>query len=222
MTSRSNYQVVISAPGVPDVVGLLDANPVQIQSGYGGWTVVSRQRRVGLTQWQGKDPLRMSVPVMLDGVTTQLGQELQISHLSRMALPPTSGGEPPVVKISGHGVPKPGPTDWVIENLQWGSNVIWDLVGGVWSRIRQDVIVNLLEYRGDDRATFKAINPGVILGKSTVGWPKTYTVKSGDTLKSIAAQFYGTSTKWKQIAKLNEITDPSNLKNVPILRIPAP
>lgn len=219
----SRFKVTISANGVPDVIAFMDETPVQVVSGYGGWQVVSRERRIGLTQWQGKDPLRMSVPLLFDGVRSGQGQELAISHLSRMALPPQGGGEPPVVTISGRGVPSPGPTQWVIENLQWGSNVMWDFDdSGVMSRVRQDVVVNLLEYRGDDRVAFRALQPGLKPGKSTSGWPKTYTVKSGDTLQKIAAHFYKNASKWKQIATANNIRDPKKLKVNSTIRIPAP
>lgn len=225
MPKLTPYQVTITADGVPDVVGLLDSTPVSIPSGYGGWTVINRERRVGLTQWQGKDPLRMAIPILLDGVSDQTSQEFMISHLSRMALPPKGGGEPPVVNVEGRGVPKPGPVDWVIENLQWGSNVVWDFASnGVMARLRQDVVVNLLEYRGDERATFGKLAPGNVTGKSTTGWPKTYIVKKGDTLQKIAAmkKFYGDASKWKKIADANGIRDPRNLKVGRPLRIPAP
>ena len=119
--SNERYQVTISADGIGDVTALMDADPSAIPSGYGGWIVIPRQRRVGLTVWQGKDPLRLKIPLLFDGLRDQIGQEVMISRLSRMALPPLGGGEPPQVKVDGNAIPRPGPKLWVIENLEWGA-----------------------------------------------------------------------------------------------------
>lgn len=42
--------------------------------------------------------------------------------------------------------------------------------------------------------------------------PKTYTVVKGDTLWDIAARFYGSGTKWGEIAEKNGITNPKLLQ----------
>lgn len=226
------YTITFSATGISPVTVGLDETPIQISSGYGGWTVVDRQRRVGVTVWNGKDPLRMTVPILFDGIEDGTSQEVAISRLSRMALPPTTGGEPPQVTIAGTGVPKPGPSAWVIESLGWGTNVIRDYAtNGVHARLRQDCIVNLLEYRADDKAAFKNLTPGKVHNVSkttstgsTKGWPKNYTVKSGDTLAGIAAHEYGDASKWRKIADANNIRDPNVVKNQVgrVLKIPAP
>lgn len=215
MSALDMYSVTFSADGIADVTALLDETPANIPSGYGGWTVISRARRVGVTVWQGKDPIRLAIAILFDGLIDRTSQELAISRLSRMALPPKGGGEPPVVTWDAAGVPKPGPTKWVIENLQWGtSKVVWDFANnGVMARLRQDCVVNLLEYRADDRTAFKGILPGssksTNAGASKSGWPKRYVVKAGDTLAKIAIHFYGDSKKWKDIADANGIRDPA-------------
>lgn len=217
------YKVTFSADGISDVVALLDELPPQVVSGYGGWAVVGRDRRIGLTQWNGKDPLRWAIPILFDGLTTRTSQELQISRLSRMALPPLQGGEPPVVSVSGSGLSSPGPSEWVIENLQWGtSKVIREFTdNGVMARMRQDCVVNLLQYVAPDRAQFKAIQPGTNNGKK-VGWPKSYRTVKGDTLNTIAVKFYGDSTKWKLIGSANNIRDPQAVRPSTLLTIPQP
>jgi LysM repeat protein len=228
MTLAKMYKVTFSAAGITPVAVSLGQQPVQVSGGYGGWTIVNRQRRVGLTVWEGKDPIRMIVPIVFDGVLAQESQEVPISRLSRMALPPTGGGEPPTVRVSGTGVPNPGPAVWVIESLQWGTDVLRDFAAnGVHARLRQDCTVNLLEYRADDVAALKGLQPGSTRAKKTskaapAGWPKRYTVKTGDTIAFIAAKFYHDATKWKRIADANSIRDPSILKVGRVLRIPAP
>jgi hypothetical protein len=223
----AKYTVTFTASGIAPVTVVLGDDPPAPASGYGGWTVVSRQRRIGLTVWQGKDPLRLPIAVIFDGYEDRTSQEVPISRLSRMALPPSSGGEPPTVKVTGAGLPNYGPAEWVIENLQWGKNVIRDFAAnGVMARLRQDCVVNLLEYRGDDRTMFKGLNPGSKNkgGQSTSGWPKTYHVKAGDTLRKIAQHYYHDATKWKQIAEANKIRDPAIVAKgkIKTLRIPAP
>ena len=52
--------------------------------------------------------------------------------------------------------------------------------------------------------------------------PKTYTVKSGDTLSSIAAQTLGSANKWYTLYKYNKstISDPDNLTVGTTIKIP--
>src|SRR5205823_4249211 len=80
---------------------LRDEAAPYIAGGYGGWQVVNRMRRTGLTQWVGRDPVRVVVPALFDGWESQEGQEIEISNLERMALPALRGGEPPPVRSAG-------------------------------------------------------------------------------------------------------------------------
>jgi nucleoid-associated protein YgaU len=49
-----------------------------------------------------------------------------------------------------------------------------------------------------------------------------YSVKSGDTLSSLAARFYGSPGKWKDLYQLNKsrIKDPDRLSEGTVLRVP--
>lgn len=47
-----------------------------------------------------------------------------------------------------------------------------------------------------------------------------YTVKSGDTLSSISQQQLGSSARWQEIAELNGIADPYNIKIGQTLKLP--
>jgi nucleoid-associated protein YgaU len=52
--------------------------------------------------------------------------------------------------------------------------------------------------------------------------PKTYTMKKGDTLWSIAKRYLGSGTRWREIAKLNNISD-AEVRRLPVgkvLRLP--
>lgn len=49
---------------------------------------------------------------------------------------------------------------------------------------------------------------------------RTVTVKKGDTLFELAVKYLGSGPRWKEIAKLNKISDPRKLKVGQKLRIP--
>ena len=50
---------------------------------------------------------------------------------------------------------------------------------------------------------------------------QTYTVKKGDTLGSISKKFFGTTTKWKEIARANGISNAAKIKVGQSLEIPS-
>lgn len=56
----------------------------------------------------------------------------------------------------------------------------------------------------------------------TVEWPKTHTVKSGDTLSEIALKYYGSGSRehYMFIAEANNISDPNKIKAGQVLTIP--
>jgi hypothetical protein len=245
------FIVTISADGFPDVVALLDAQPPQVTGGQGGWTTVARQRKLALTQWQGNDPLRLSVPIIFDAVAIDniAKQKICMVTLGKMGRPHKGAGEPPIVHIDGPGdildpTGKGVKEEWVIENLQWGTNVRRERVVDGWGQLRQDVVVNLIEYIDEDRVAFANLpaiskhrhkrdkkkkkkntpDGGTARGKNTHGWPKWYHPKPGDTLPKIAAKFYGDSSMWHRIAKANNMRDPSPPPGMMpwILLIPAP
>lgn len=192
--------------------------PAQITGGYGGWDVVNRPKRKGLTQWNGKDPMRLQLPIMFDGWMDRDSQEIPISRLHRMSLPPAGvkQGEPPIVAVGGNGVPHSGIERWVIENLLWGTNVLWDKDrSGSMSRMRQDCVVNLIEFVDEDRVAFSgiAVQPTTTPPKSTGQGNRAlqYTVQQGDSLTRIAADVYGDSTAWSVLAVANDLRDPGAL-----------
>jgi hypothetical protein len=47
----------------------------------------------------------------------------------------------------------------------------------------------------------------------------TYTVKPGDNLGKIAMNFFGDANKWREIAELNSIADPSKIKVGQVLKL---
>lgn len=55
----------------------------------------------------------------------------------------------------------------------------------------------------------------------TADFSKAHTVKQGDTLSSIAVQYYEDATKWRPIALVNGIVDPRSIATGQELRIPS-
>ena len=225
--SNVNRIIISTASGVIDPVSvLLDNTSIQVTTGYGGWTVTNRNRRVGLTIWEGREPFRMTVPILFDGWRESKSQEVPISRLSRMALPPASNTEPPVIKINGAAVPNPGPVNWVIESLAWGSNVIWDnAANGVLARLRQDCVITLVQYVDEDRIAFKKLGTKVPPASNVAphGWQASVRVKAGEkSLQAVAKRVYKNAkpNDWKLIQKANGIADPRSIKPNQSLRIP--
>lgn len=49
---------------------------------------------------------------------------------------------------------------------------------------------------------------------------RTHTIKKGDTLWNLAAKYLGDGHRWKEITKLNNITDPRKIRIGQVLKIP--
>lgn len=80
--------------------------------------------------------------------------------------------------------------------------------------LRANVELSLEQFEPD--ANWGPQNP-------TSGTPtpnRTHQVRVGDTLDRIAAQYYGDSTRWRDIADLNGISDPLDLRPGTHLAIP--
>lgn len=80
--------------------------------------------------------------------------------------------------------------------------------------LRAKVDLTLEQYEAD--ANWGPQNP-------TSGTPnpnRTHQVQVGDTLDRVAARYYGDATKWREIAELNRITDPLDLRPGHVLAIP--
>lgn len=184
-----------------------DAGPPTIISGGGRWTIVNRPRRGSFTTWEGDDPYRMDVPILIDGwprrsVEDDIAIIQQMRH-GRLG-EKNKYSPPPKIKIDG-ALPVKDADAWVLEtDTDWGDNVIWHPDG---YRLRQDCVIHLLQ--------FQAVKNVAIKPPAT---SHTYTVKKGDTLKSISRSQYGTPLFWSTIKNANNIRDIKKLPKT--LKIP--
>jgi len=188
------------------------APPTMMAGGIGGWNTVPRPRRTALTQWAGRDPYQMDVPVLFDRWHEQNSVEREIRQLNRMALG-FDYQPPPTVKIQG-ALPVVGAT-WVISGIDWGEEVYWAQSKSGFYRLRQDAVVHLLQYQAEERLK-------IVVTKSL---PNIYVVfnKNGESLKTIAKHVYGNAKKWRVIKKANpgpKTRDPNHIKYMTKLRIP--
>lgn len=198
-----------------------------ISDGIGGWQTVARQRRVGINQYVGVEPIHLVVPVLFDGWADQVSQEVAISTLERMARPAHDGAEPPAVKIYG-GIPRPDIAKWLIEDLDYAgqTNVIWSTTSsGVTARMRQDLVVKFVQKVDEDRAAMSSL-PGVGFGVGGApgGRPTPkhpfHIVRQNEKLAHISAIEYGSAKYTDDIRNANGIRDGKAIKKGQKLRMP--
>lgn len=94
------------------------------------------------------------------------------------------------------------------------TNVTFTYFSSEGMPLRANVEISLQQYEAD--ANWGPQNP-------TSGTPnpkRTHQVRVGDTLDRIAARYHRDSTKWRDIARLNGITDPLDLRPGQLLSIP--
>lgn len=198
--------------------------PPLVSDGYGGWEVVARPRDIGLTEWQGRNPMAIQIPFMIDNYAEPFKPgvrlETQITALERLS-GIGSHDVPPTFRVMSDGV-IPHDHDsypagqWVVENVDWdGDKEIRNSVGnrvrcGGTIVIRQFIkpkVFGRLSAKGASTAKHKKVvkkgAPGYYQGR-------TYITKHGDTMPKIAKRkdVYGTASKWRKIALKNNERDP--------------
>jgi LysM domain len=219
--------------------------PPVVSDGYGGWEVTGRPRDIGLTEWKGRNPMAIQIPFMIDNYIESVRRdpdswdnhagpgvlvEQQVTSLERLC---GIGGSdvPPTFKLFSDGViPHDHETypsgQWVVENVDWDADL--EIRNTVGNRVRCGGTLTIRQF----------IKPHVygrygiggrrrrrVAKKGAAGYyqGRTYITKKGDTLPKIAKRkdVYGDATKWRKIARKNNIRDPhKKLKTGTRLGIP--
>lgn len=184
-------------------------DPITPAEGYGGWDVIDRPNRPGLTDWTGRDPFALTVP----GLLYDAGRSVEPL---RRALEQLATGTPPeIVTITGRALPIPRVVSgrWVIDDIEWGPE---QRRGSDGSLTLKHATVRLREHVADSllRSSTRSSRIG---GRQVI---RHYRVKERDTLQSIAARELGSSTRWVDIAALNGLRSSGQLKPRMLLRLP--
>lgn len=210
------------------VQSLMDATMPVISDGYGGWQVIPRKNKVGIVAWQGNNPMRMKLGLMLDAwgpnALRPNNIETDCVNLDTMASANRNNNtRPPSITFLAdqYVLPKQNVT-WVIDDIQWGDGIKNRDTG---IRLRQQVSLVLLELVED--TLLNTLSPALTrrtatISENSLAFPKTYTVKPGDTVGSIAARIYGKESLWHVLAKANKIRDPGSIKVGQVLKVPPP
>jgi hypothetical protein len=192
----------------------------QVTQGVGGWNIIDRPGRTGITHWTGHEPYGVDLELFFDDPDGS-SVEAPLACLEAMAGRGTKrkGDEPPVLKVDSAGVMPhdlhgdPG-TRWVIAGIDYSTDEV--LVNSAGNRYRQTVTVSLLQFVADERLSSLSANQFLTRKPAK----KRYRVKTGDTLVTIAAKQLGDPSRWNDIAKLNNLRDPRSIRQGALLRMP--
>lgn len=185
--------------------------------GYAVWEEVDRRGDVSLTSFAGFKPLGRDIEVMLDGYAVSAGVTAATQMLEALAGrgPRAVGIEPPKLRISDEtGL-------WVISDIQWSDDPDEVIKNNDGLFLRNAAVVSIRQYVADDRLEDRAI---IAKKRIDARQKKTarrrYTVKTGDTLISIARRKLGDPGRWVELARLNGLRDPRAVRPGAVIRLP--
>lgn len=206
----------------------------RVVSGYGGWQVTQRPRDIGLTDWIGREPMRVQFQVLIDSALRdivagrpgrafgdRLSCEKDCRTLEKMAgLTPGSPEPPKVIFDGGRGIPHDAShakrNRWVIEVLEWDEE--YDERNSDGERTRALATLTMMQYVKDERIPrLTAAHRRKQKKDKKKGGGERAAVfgdqeviiraREGDTLVKIAARHLGNAKLWTRLAKINGIRD---------------
>jgi hypothetical protein len=208
----NKYYLIRATNGASVMCWRGDSSP-KLVSGGARYNVVNRARRRSTVQWDGDDPYRMDVSILLDGWMRNISVEHDVALLNNMRQSPGDLVPPVQVFVDG-ALPVKGGT-WVMEGIDWGDMVLWsntssDRMGeyhGAGYRLRQDAVLHLLQYIQPKILQVSAPNSGVSI-----------VLKAEQTLQNIANDF---NTSVNAIIRANGKRDSKAVKTGEHLIIPS-
>lgn len=192
---------------------------------YNGWGVTSIPKRMGLTEWAGRNPMVITVSFLIDRLEEGDGVYVQQMRdtLDKIVATHSRDEEPPICVFDSGGLVPHDYTHaqhvrWVVSGLNWDKDiaVLSEVsrrplrVGGTFTLLQYNHDETIDEYEGPADRSRKNNNKKKKKGKGK-GKGKgraTHTVKEGESLTEIAAKELGDAKRWKEIADLNNIRNP--------------
>jgi LysM repeat protein len=236
--AEGTFQLESADPPYLFVADFDDLAPLPTDDSYGGWSIVPIPRRMGLTEWAGRNPLGLSIDFMIDRhLDGTVGAGLYVREmrdtLDKLAATHSRDSEPPPVTLDSNGLIPHDRTHapwvlWVIEALTWDKDAT--IINTARNPTRVSGTVTLRQYNTDEildaykgpASSHKDKTKGDAKNKGSkpAASGNTYTVKAGDTLTGIAAKTLGKASRWREIADLNNIRDPRGITAGQKLKLP--
>jgi len=199
MTPPGYVRLICAEFGL-DVLVLLGPEPVAVTAGLGGWAVTARPRQVGMTTWEGVEPLQVQLAVMFDGYAAGASQETALGRLFSVARGDDES-EPGQLTVEGVMLPTVA-AGWVIEDLEYGDPILHP---ANMERLRQPVTLTLREYV---EPKFLAIRKSALKGSK--GKTRIIVAHKNETVAHLARRAKCT---FKQLRALNaKLCDKANKK----------
>jgi hypothetical protein len=205
-------------PGVEELTAML-RGPVAPPLARPKVEIVDRPGTVGLTQWRGRDPYEMTLPIWWDAFPDGT-VEADVRRLERLALRAPGSDESALIQVYG---PVPAPTGvksplWRIKTLgEVPERTMFNTAG---ERCRFAVDVTLIEHVADELLT-ETLDASRSGGGRGITNRRT-TVRAGETsLYDVARRVYGgDGSRASDIARANSLRLAAHLKQGMSLRLP--
>jgi nucleoid-associated protein YgaU len=203
----------ITITGTGFKVNAFRNGPLVPSDGYGGHQVTERPKKRGITDWVGRPPFKVTVPILLSHRGASVENDLRALEGAAIA---GDNERPDPVELTGVSLllpPGSGREGWFIDDIDRSGR---EDRSSAKTLIRKELVLTLLEKVKGDTVKEPALTTKVA-GKTVV---THYTVKHGDTLQSIAARQLGEASRWTDIAVLNGLRSNGQLKVGMVLKLP--
>jgi hypothetical protein len=222
-----------SGPKIVLLLGL-GPKPPRIITTTGGWQVTARPKEIGLTDWIGREGLKIEFDILIDHFKSQNGAagELQCRALERLAGLDPSDPDPPAMTVDGGGaIPydnKVWPRHrWVIDDLAEDPDFIERNDRGQRVRTRYDVTIaqyvrdsKLARLPAAHRRKKRKKKEQQLIKVDPRNPKKIHVIKGSETLEELAKRVYGSASHWTEIAEINGIRDPRSVRPGMVIKLP--
>lgn len=215
----SEHILLTLATGQPIMHLPLYDEPPRFTGGNATWTVVKVPRRRGFTNYEGTEPWTCRIKVLFDEWPDG-DVERFISILEDRMKRPEDRVEPDLMRLQGRAMPH-SDLVWVLTDIDDSGQSLRRDDG---RRNRQELLLTFLEYVSVGLLVSNESHAAAAAARAApaapAAGPRTYTVRSGDTLSAIASRELGSVSRWNDIAARNGIRDPRTIRVGQVLVLP--